>query len=543
MDANISTTQIRSPANVIWSIFSPHNRSIKPIILLFLTLILTFTLTYAAQAAEETHSSVIPMKKTDWNNTMTVPQFDPAQGVLERIELVLTGRIEGSVQVESLDKQPSTIIVSMLGNIALQRPSGSGLLTATPQTTRSVNVAAFDTIIDFAGTSGATFSRLIAEDITDAAVLTSPADLALFSGMGTLSLTVDTQGRVNGSGAGNLALKYSTLAQAHLAVKYIYQATADPAIHLKKYTNGEDADELTGPLIQTGGPVTWTYVVRNTGDIRLVEVTLVDDHEGAIACPQTELEIGASMTCVATGIASLGQYANVAVVAGVTPADSINPGQTVTDTDPSHYYGVSVSVCPINEGGSLVLPTVQSLGEGPGRYVLPDGFDHFIVKRFHPFRFEALSGEDNGTGQKSYRSTRTRADSLERVWACKGNCPSASHLHELVSMGHLPAGVTLSALVIDDDNDNRHNSWVMNGEISQPYLTIENQMMVEYLVLDVPSEADWGFYATDSVGLVDMCVAPTAALHAANIFGNGQAAGQNDNPTVDNSVFLPLITK
>jgi hypothetical protein len=543
MDANFNTTQMRPPTNVMWPISTLDNHYIKTITIFLITLILTIVTNHAAQAVEEIHSSVIPMQKTDWNSVITIPRFDPTRGVLERVELVLTGRIEGSVQVESLDKQPSTIVVGMFGNLTLQRPNGIGLLNAVPQTTRSVDVAAFDTIIDFAGTSGATFNRLIAEDVTDAAVLTSPTDLALFLGDGTLSLTVNTQGRVSGSGAGNLALKYSTLAQAHLAIKYIYQASADPAIHLKKYTNGEDADEPTGPLIQTGGPVTWTYVVRNTGDIRLINVTLVDDREGIIACPQTELEIGASMICVATGIASLGQYANVAVVTGMTPSDSINPGKTVTDSDPSHYYGAPVSVCPIDEGGLLVLPIVQYLGEGAGRYTLPEGFSNFIVKRFHPFRFEALTGEDNGAGQRVYRSTRTRADSLERVWACKDNCSFASHLHELVEFGHLPAGVTLSALVIDDDQDERRNSWIMNGDISQPYLIVENQMMVEYLVLDVPTEANWGFYAADSVGLVDICVAPTADLRAANIFGNGQAVGQNDNPTVDNSVFLPLITK
>ncbi len=39
-----------------------------------------------------------------------------------------------------------------------------------------------------------------------------------------------------------------------------------PAIAIKKYTNGEDADTPTGPQILVGGAVTWTYVVTNTGN-------------------------------------------------------------------------------------------------------------------------------------------------------------------------------------------------------------------------------------------------------------------------------------
>src|SRR5690606_26261758 len=68
------------------------------------------------------------------------------------------------------------------------------------------------------------------------------------------------------------------------------------------------------------------------------------ESDGAMAAPFT-LQSGESnedigLTCLATGIASEGQYANLATVEGV----SVGPGEVVTDTDPSHYVGALPSI-------------------------------------------------------------------------------------------------------------------------------------------------------------------------------------------------------
>ena len=46
-----------------------------------------------------------------------------------------------------------------------------------------------------------------------------------------------------------------------------------PDIDIEKATNGEDADTPTGPEIPVGGAVEWTYVVTNTGNVDLTNVT------------------------------------------------------------------------------------------------------------------------------------------------------------------------------------------------------------------------------------------------------------------------------
>jgi hypothetical protein len=108
---------------------------------------------------------------------------------------------------------------------------------------------------------------------------------------------------------------------------------AEPGILVEKSTNGDDADLAPGPLVPVGGQVDWSYEVTNTGNLPLTGVTVTDDQGVAVTCPQTTLDPLESMICTGSGTAVLGQYENVATATGQ------NGTGTVTDTDPSHYFG------------------------------------------------------------------------------------------------------------------------------------------------------------------------------------------------------------
>jgi hypothetical protein len=108
----------------------------------------------------------------------------------------------------------------------------------------------------------------------------------------------------------------------------------DPGIHLRKLTNGVDAPEPTGPFIEVGQPVQWTYVVTNTGNEPLANVVVTDDQGVTVTCPDGLLAPGADRTCTASGTAEIGQHQNIGTARGTTPT-----GQELTADYPSHYFG------------------------------------------------------------------------------------------------------------------------------------------------------------------------------------------------------------
>lgn len=137
-----------------------------------------------------------------------------------------------------------------------------------------------------------------------------------------------------------------------------HHVSARPGIDIEKATNGVDADVGPGPWIETGSTVTWTYVVRNTGNVRLGSVTVTDSRGVVVDCGGGSnviavLPVGANRTCTGTGTAVAGTYSNTGLVIG-TPLDDagapiVDPDMSApmakpTDSDPSHYQGADAAV-------------------------------------------------------------------------------------------------------------------------------------------------------------------------------------------------------
>ena len=104
-------------------------------------------------------------------------------------------------------------------------------------------------------------------------------------------------------------------------------------VHIKKFTNGQDADEAPGPTIAVGATVTWTYVVRNESPVAFTRMSVTDDRGVPVSCPRELPAPGSSITCTGSGIAVAGPYRNVGTVTVM-----VN-NREHTASDPSHYFG------------------------------------------------------------------------------------------------------------------------------------------------------------------------------------------------------------
>ncbi|KZX51223.1 hypothetical protein A3709_10355 [Halioglobus sp. HI00S01] len=122
---------------------------------------------------------------------------------------------------------------------------------------------------------------------------------------------------------------------------------ATPALSLEKATNGEDADIPTGPFIEVGDPVNWTYEATNSGNIPLRLLGVVDSKLplSEVTCPDVVLNPSDSAVCTASGTSQPGQYTNVGIALAVPAAeDPNNPSSVVGDFDLSHYFGASPGI-------------------------------------------------------------------------------------------------------------------------------------------------------------------------------------------------------
>jgi large repetitive protein len=141
---------------------------------------------------------------------------------------------------------------------------------------------------------------------------------------------------------------------------------ATPSVSIGKTTNGQDADTAPGVHVLPGSVVTWRYTVRNTGNVPLSPVWVLDDRGEDVTCPRTTLTAGRSMVCLATGTALVGQYSNTGTVTGQPTDFDLNPLDgvaEVADDDPSNYFGVVPGINLVKSTNGLDADTA------PGAYI------------------------------------------------------------------------------------------------------------------------------------------------------------------------------
>lgn len=156
----------------------------------------------------------------------SLPKFDLVGQCLQSVCVRIDAGTNGVVGFENSLPTPSTVTVQYVGKLTVQRPDNSALLIVQPATTLGDNLTSFDGAVDYAGTSGRFYSP-VAAIAADSLCLTSAADLALFSGAGTIALPAVGQDLSFQTGANSWSIGlrlYGTV-----TVTYHYQDCTVPA--------------------------------------------------------------------------------------------------------------------------------------------------------------------------------------------------------------------------------------------------------------------------------------------------------------------------
>ena len=170
------------------------------------------------------------------------------------------------------------------------------------------------------------------------------------------SMTCTANGVAQPGQYSNIGMVMATLPNEDLA------AASDPshyfgqALILEKTTNGVDADLPPGPGVAAGSMVLWEYTVSNPGPAAVTGLAVTDDQGVTVSCPQTTLAAGESVTCTGSGLAIVGQYANIGTATAQLPG-----GAVVSASDPSHYFGGTLRLVKATNGEDANLPPGPSI--------------------------------------------------------------------------------------------------------------------------------------------------------------------------------------
>ena len=150
-----------------------------------------------------------------WTDSLSLQQFDSAQGTLNSVVFNYGGAMTSIFRIESNDPAATTVTANAVGSLAFGLPISSTLNfsnVSAPQL-----LSAKDNTLDFGGTSGFTSLPFTA---TSTGTQTFTSGFAIYTGPSPFTVAVSSTASSGSTGSGNVVNATTTTAAANIQVTY-----------------------------------------------------------------------------------------------------------------------------------------------------------------------------------------------------------------------------------------------------------------------------------------------------------------------------------
>lgn len=291
---------------------------------------------------------------TNQARSASLQQFDPSWGTLTSIELIAEGSISTQAKIENLDATSATVEAKLEGQMGFQLPGAGSGIVAQIQKDQTASLGSYDGNPDYGGTSGKDFGSVKTDAAFQTVTLTSAADLAAYTGTGTIQVNEVAQAKACACGTGNLQAMINTTAQGRVRVVYHYTPSTDLAPG--QYT----VVERNQPPGMVDGLETRDNMAPITGTERsdFIQVTIVNKTDTSTSNNFGELP--------------------AAAISG-TVYNDVDRNNTLNQGDPP-IPGTTINLSGTDVFGNLVSQSTQSNSGGtysfgnlpPGSYTLTE---------------------------------------------------------------------------------------------------------------------------------------------------------------------------
>ena len=192
-------------------------------------------------AVEIVQTGNFGIQNTNWTDVATVDKFDGTLGILQSVEMDVSGSITANAGYENLAAVANSITLdagAIITGTVDAMSIGFSLSIAPNHLGYFNGVPAHDGATDFGGASGELFMGLSgsATDVLYSSAFHPVVEALLLldftdangpaGGLDTLQITVDANGNSQASDThGNVASFFQTSAEGEFALKYIYQSS------------------------------------------------------------------------------------------------------------------------------------------------------------------------------------------------------------------------------------------------------------------------------------------------------------------------------